>query len=238
MVVGDDQVDAQRGRIGRLVHRRDAVVHRDDEGIAFVVDLVDGPFGQAVAVPLPAGQHTFDAAAQALELLVQQGGRSHPVHVVIAVDDDGLALFQGAADAGHRLVHVLHLERVAEGVLPRQEGQGLLRLGHATGGQQPRQQGGLLHLGGQDPGAAGVVPFFAAEGSLLFQLAGPVLGDGLLQAGHRLPVQGAQLPRAAGHLAPSPVEKPSPVRPSLASIPSRAAISLDTSRAASPSRVS
>ena len=84
----------------------------------------------------------------------------------------------------------------------------------------------------------GVVPFLPVERGLLFQLVGAVLGNGLLQARHGLPLQGAQLPRAAGHRSPSPAEKSAPVSPSLASIPSRAAISLDTSRAASPSRVS
>ena len=172
-----------------------------------------------------------------LELLVEQGGGGHPVHVVVAVDDDGLAAFQRLPDAGHRLVHVLHLARVAEGVLPRQKGEGLFRLGQAAGGQQPGQQGGLLHLGRQDGGAFGVVPLLAVVGGLLFQLVGPLFGNGLLQSGHRLPVQWAQLPRAAGHRNPSPAEKP-PVSPSLASIPSSAAISLETSSAASLKRVS
>ena len=232
MVVGDDQINPQRSRIGRLFHRRDAVVHRDNQRIALFVNPVDGPLGQAVAVPLPAGQHTFHGAAQTLELFIEQGGGRHPIHIIVSVDHNGFALFQGLMNPGTGLVHVLHQEGIAEGVLSRQEGQRLLRLGQSPGCQQSRQQAGFFLLLGQHRRLFGVVPFLPQKGGLLFQLFGPFLGDGLLQAGHRLPVQRAKFPRTAGH------RRPSPVRPSLASIPSSAAISLDTSSAASDNRVS
>ena len=67
---------------------------------------LDGVFGQAVAVPLAAGQHTLYRCAHALEVLVQQGGGGHTVHIVISKDRDGLAVVDGLPDALTGGVHI------------------------------------------------------------------------------------------------------------------------------------
>ena len=149
MVVGNDQVHAQRSRKLGFLHGRDAVIHRHDKGAALVVHGLDGVFGQAVAVPLAAGQHTLDSRAHALEVLVQQGGGGHTVHIVIAEHGDGLAVVDGLPDALTGGVHIRQQGGVGKLLLPCQQGQRLGGVGDAPGGKDARQQGIFLLLGSQ-----------------------------------------------------------------------------------------
>ena len=120
MVVGNDQVHAQRSRKVGFFHGRDAVIHRHDESAALVVHGLNGVFGQAVAVPLAAGQHTLDGRAHALEMLVQQGGSGHAVHIVITKNRDGLAVVDGLPDALAGGVHIGQQGGVGKRLLPCQ----------------------------------------------------------------------------------------------------------------------
>ena len=149
MVVGNDQVHAQRSRKVGFFHGRDAVIHRHDEGTALVVHGLDGVFGQAVAVPLAAGQHTLDGRTHALEVLVQQGGGGHAVHIVIAEHGDGLAVVDGLPDALTGGVHVGQQGGVGKFLLPCQQGQRFGGVGDAPGGKDARQQGVFLLLRSQ-----------------------------------------------------------------------------------------
>ena len=149
MVVGNDQVHAQRSRKVGLLHGRDAVIHRHDEGAALVVHGLDGVFGQAVAVPLAAGQHTLDGRAHALEVLVQQGGSGHAVHIVIAKHGDGLAVVDGLPDALTGGVHIRQQRGVGNFLLPCQQGQCFGGVGDAPGSKDACQQGVFLLLRSQ-----------------------------------------------------------------------------------------
>ena len=149
MVVGDDQIHAQRSRKVGFLHGRDAVIHRHDEGAALVVHGLDGVFRKAVAVPLAAGQHTLDSCAHALEVLVQQGGGGHAVHIVIAEHCNGLAVVDGLPDALTGGVHIREQCRVGKLLLPCQQGQRFGGVGDAPGGKDARQQGVFLLLGSQ-----------------------------------------------------------------------------------------
>ena len=120
MVVSNDQVHTQRSRKVGFLHGRDAVIHCHDEGAALVVHGLDGVFGQAVAVPLAAGQHTLDGRTHALEVLVQQGGGGHAVHIVIAENCDGLTVVNGLPDALTGGVHVGQQGGVGKFFLPCQ----------------------------------------------------------------------------------------------------------------------
>ena len=149
MVVGDDQIHAQRSRKVGFFHGRDAVIHRHDKGAALVVHGLDGVFRQAVAVPLAAGQHTLDSRAHALEVLVQQGGGGHAVHIVIAKNSDGLAVVDGLPDALTSGVHVGQQGGVGKFLLPCQQGQRFCWICNAPGGKDARQQGVFLLLRSQ-----------------------------------------------------------------------------------------
>ena len=141
----------------------------------------------------------------------------------------------GIENAGTGLVHVGQEHGVGQFFLARQQGQGLGGVGDAARGQNARQQARLLLLGGQRHlifFLAPRLPIHRFHGAV-FQLLGALLGNGrsqLLQGGA---VQRLQVPGPVGRH-----NSPSPVRPSLASIPCSAAISLETSMATSESRLS
>ena len=198
MVVGDDEVDAQFCGKLRFFHSRDAVVHGHDELIALVVDGLDGVAGKAVAVALAAGQHAFHRGPHTLEVLVEQGRGGHAVHVVIAKDHDGLAVINGLPDALAGFLHIRQQKRVAEVFLPGQQGEGFGRVGDAPGGQDARQQGVLLLLGGKHAAVFCVRPGFFFH-SLLFQFFHGLLGDGLRQLLQGRAVQRLELPCTVGH---------------------------------------
>ena len=149
MVVSDDQIHAQRSRKVGFLHGRDAVVHCHDEGTALVVHGLDGVFRKAVAVPLAAGQHTLDGRTHALEVLVQQGGGGHAVHIVIAEHGDGLAVVDGLPDTLTGGVHIGQQGGVGKFLLPCQQGQRFGGVGDAPGGKDARQQGVFLLLRSQ-----------------------------------------------------------------------------------------
>ena len=231
MVVGDDKVDAQLcGKVG-LGYSGDAVVHRHNEPIALVVDGLDGVARQAVAIALAAGQHALDGGAHALEVLIQQCRGSHAVHVVVAEHHDGLAIVDGLPDALAGFFHIGEQGGVAQLLFPGQQGERVGRVGDAAGRQDAGQQGRLLLLGGQRGGIFLFAPRLLVHGAV-FQFFGTLLRDGMGQLPDGSAVQRFQVPGTVGHW------KSLPVRPSLASIPCRAAISLETSMATSDSRLS
>ena len=226
MVVGDDEVYPQGGCKLGFLNGGNAVVHRDDELAALVVDGLDGVFGEAVAIALPAGQHTFDVGSHPFQVLVEQGRGSHAVHIVVAKDHDGLFVVNGLQNAGTGLVHVGQEHGVGQLFLARQQGQCLRRIGDATGRQNARQQGGFFLLGGQGGIVLRFRPGLLAL-AVIFQFFGILFRDGVGQLPHRRAIQRLQVPGPVGHSIPSPVS------PSFASIPCRAAISLETSSATS-----
>ena len=199
------------------------------------MDGLDGIFGKAVAIPFTAGQHALDVGSHPLEVLVEQGGGGHAVHIVVSKDNDGLLPVDGIEDAGTGLVHVGQEHGVGQLLLTRQQGQGLGRVGDAARSQNARQQARLFLLGGQRHlifFLAPRLPIHRFHGAA-FQLLGALLGNGRGQLFQGGAVQRLQVPGPVGRH-----NSPSPVRPSLASIPCSAAISLETSMATSESRLS
>ena len=231
MMVGNDQVNAQFSGIIGFFHSRNAVIHRHDQLAALIVDGTDGIARKAVAVALAAGQHTFYGSPHALEMLVQQGRGRHAVHVIIAEHHNGLALVNGPPDALAGLVHIGEQRRVAQFFLTGKQGQCFGRVGDAACRQHARQQGIFLLLGGKGGRIFLLAPRLVVL-CVIFQFFGGLLRNRLRQLPQRGTVQRLQIPCTVGH------SKFPPVRPSLASIPCRAAISEETSIATSESSVS
>ncbi|MNY03083.1 hypothetical protein D3C86_1356840 [compost metagenome] len=99
VVVGDDDLHAQGLGELDLLDRGDAVVHRDDQLEAPVGEVLEGVAVHAVAVFEAVGQEVLDVVAGARQVAEEQRGAGDPVGVVVAVDDDGLAGFEGAREA-------------------------------------------------------------------------------------------------------------------------------------------
>ena len=185
VVVRHDEVYAQRSRKVGFFQRRDAVVYRHDELTALVVDGLHGVFRKAVAVALAAGQHALDVCAHPLEVLVQQGRGRHAVHIIIAVNNDGLFFVDGFEDAGTGFVHVRQEHGVAQLFLARQQRQRLGGVGDAARGQHTRQQARFLLLRRQRGGVFLLAPELVVQ-SVLLQFFGVLFRNGggqLLEGG-------------------------------------------------------
>ena len=147
VMVGDDEVEAERfGFLGRG-KGANACVDRDDEA-----DARGGGFGQA---------HILDAVAladamrnvvadlggkaggrAALDGGLEQNGCSGAVHVVVAIDKNGLGAVKGTLDAGDGGGHAEHQARVVQVFEARGEkAAGLILRGDAARRQQ-RSDGG------------------------------------------------------------------------------------------------
>ena len=96
--------------------------------------------------------------------------------------------------------------------------------------QDAGQQAGFFLLGREDRAVLFLAPLFVHV--LVFQLFGVLLGDGRCQLFQGGAVNGLGVPGPVGH------RNPSPARPSFASIPCSAAISLETSSATSDKSLS
>ena len=106
VVVADDQIQAQRAGVFGLARRADAAVHRQHHAETALRQHIQGFIVQAVAFIEAVGDVRLGVAAQGTQHLHHQGGRGHPVHVVIAVDRHGLAAVDGAPEPLHRPVHI------------------------------------------------------------------------------------------------------------------------------------
>ncbi len=114
VVVADDEVEPFRLRIGRLLHGRNPTVEGDDERGAALHGHVDPDLAEPVAVLEPVGDEERRFDALRAEERQHHRRRGRPVHVVIAVDEDALALSDGASDPLDRQPHVPHQVRVVE----------------------------------------------------------------------------------------------------------------------------
>ena len=144
MVIGDDEVDAEGGGKGGLLHAGDAAVHGDDERDALLGKRADRIAAEAVALLYAAGdvhEHRRPAGA---EIIGQKAGGGDAVHVVIAEHGDGLAAGKRAVDARHGLVHIAHEEGgVDQRAFAVEMRGGLLGRDDAARGQYGRYQIGI-----------------------------------------------------------------------------------------------
>ena len=114
VVIGHDDVDAVLLGEPDLLGRRDPAIRGDDEPRPAPFRHVHAPCREAVSVPNAVGDEIRDLPAQAHEGRGQEGRGGDPVHVVIAVDQDGLALVDRLPDPRRGAVHVAHGEGVQE----------------------------------------------------------------------------------------------------------------------------
>ena len=114
VVVRDDHVDAELPRPRRLVHGRDAAVHRDDERHARGGKLFNRGGVHAVALRQPVGDIERAVRPAGAEIVRQHAGARDAVDVIVAVDRDLFALRDGAREPPHRLRHVRQQQRVAQ----------------------------------------------------------------------------------------------------------------------------
>ena len=122
VMIGDDDVHAERAGTGHLGARADAAVHRDEQFDAAGRKLFDG--GRRDPVPLrePVGQIRAHVGAELLEDAHQQKRRRDAVGVVVAVHGDRLAALQRLVEAPAGGGHPRHEVRVVDAVVRVQKG--------------------------------------------------------------------------------------------------------------------
>ena len=112
-MVGDHQFNAKLLGVLGFFHCRNAIVQRDDKMIALFRQLFQNRFVQAIAFILAAGQAASNAlCAYITQILIQKGGGSDAIHIIIAKNHDRLAAFHCTVDTLHRLVHILEQKRI------------------------------------------------------------------------------------------------------------------------------
>ena len=118
MVVGDDHVDADLRGVRSLLDGGDAAVDRYDKAYALRLERVERGAVEPVALLVPVGDigHTLDPLAA--QIVRDKAGGGDAVHIIVAVDCDGLPVPYRAQDALVRLVHVQHQHGVAQQLLP------------------------------------------------------------------------------------------------------------------------
>ncbi len=153
VVVGHDAVHAQVARALQHGVLANAGVHADHQAEAPGRRLLNHRHAHAVTIGQAVGNVSFDFRPQHA-----QGGEQHhhghgAIHVVVAVDQDFLALFDGPAQARHRLAHPRHpfrrVKLIETGTKKRLRGGGV---GHPSLHQQARDQRGDVKFAGQGPG--------------------------------------------------------------------------------------
>ena len=128
VMVADDHVYALAGGVCDLVDGLDAAVQGYDEPGAVVRGPVYSLEGDAVTFVVPVRDVEVDLRGEAADERIHQCHGGCPVNVVIAVYEDFLPRGDGLMQPFHRLVHVLHQERVVQ-VLESwtEEGAGLVK---------------------------------------------------------------------------------------------------------------
>ena len=125
-MVRDHHINSQALGVGDFLVGGDPIVHGNDQLHAFPCQGVHRREVHAVSLSVPLGDVEGDVGIFAPQIGVEDGGGSDPVRVVVPIYGDFLKIFQGAANARHRPVHILHLIGVREPFPAQQAGDPFL----------------------------------------------------------------------------------------------------------------
>ena len=131
------------------------------------------------------GQFAAHLRAKVGQAFIQNGRSGNAVHIIIAVNNDGLFFVDGFEDAGTGFVHVRQEHGVAQLFLARQQRQRLGGVGDAARSQDARQQARFLLLCRQRGGVFLLAPGLIVQ-SVLLQFFGVLFRNGggqLLEGG-------------------------------------------------------
>lgn len=128
MMVEHQDIHAPAGEPFDRRERRGAAIHGEEKRCGeFVEAVFHARLAQAIAFLHSMREIIAHRPAQSAQYLGEQGGRRHPIHIIVAKNDDWLAGFSRAEQPldGHR--HVGQEERIGEVLQPRldEAGDGL-----------------------------------------------------------------------------------------------------------------
>ena len=114
VVIGNDHIHAQGAGVVGLLHVGDAAVHCDNQGHPPTGQQVNGRPVQGIALGQPVGHIGQHPGPPIHQVGGEQAGGGDAVHIVVAVDADGLAGDNALLQAGRRPIHILELKWVIE----------------------------------------------------------------------------------------------------------------------------
>ena len=137
VMVGDDEVKAEGARGFRFSEGAHAGVNGDDQAHAVGIGGLKHAGLEAVALAKAMGDVKADHAAEHLDGGLEQDDGGGAVHIVVAIEQDGLVELDGLFEAQYGRVHAEHELRVVEvGDFRIQEGEGCFGIDDAAGDEQ------------------------------------------------------------------------------------------------------
>ena len=134
MMVGDDDIDAQRGSVAHHFIGANAGIHADDEFDRRRPRRLHDFAAHAVAVAQTVRNVKGCLPAREFDALFQDHDGAGAIHVVIAVKQDALAVFDGPAQTGDSVVHLGEQPRIVQiGQRGFEKPASLLRLSESPG---------------------------------------------------------------------------------------------------------
>ena len=114
MMVADDYVNALGRGIFYLVNGLDSAVQCYNEPETVFRSPVDTLFGHAIALVISVGNVEIHRRSQPADKRIDQCHCCSPVHVIVSIDENLLIAVHCLFKTLHRLVHILHQERVMD----------------------------------------------------------------------------------------------------------------------------
>src|SRR6266545_7013886 len=157
VVVGDDEIHAERPRERGLADRCHPAVHRYDDARAIGSELTQRQFVQAISLLVPVRDVGRDPDAELAEGADEDGRSGDAGDVVVPIDDDALASRERTTEPLDRAIEIEHRGTVLDGSCRDEIGH--RRKLDAAGREDARDQrryavrGGQLHGVRQDPAA-------------------------------------------------------------------------------------
>ena len=138
VMVDDDEIDAAGGEPGGLFMRTGAAVEGDDErGLAFGENAVESVAAQSVAFGFAEGQEPSGLESKRGEEAVEDGEGSDAIDVIVTIEHDIFASFDGEGDAAGCIGHARGVERIGQrGEAGVEELIGFAGIGDTAGGEE------------------------------------------------------------------------------------------------------
>ena len=140
VMVGDDDLQPDPGGVVHLGQGGDAAVHGDEEIDAPGAEGVHSAVIQPVALLVPVRYVGQTAEALGAQIVRQQAGGGDAVHIIVAVDGDGLAPGDGLSDPFNGCRHAGHQHGVVQHFIAEEQLRRRLAAADAPLGQHRGQQ--------------------------------------------------------------------------------------------------
>ncbi len=170
VMIKDNHISATLANDSNFARRVGPAVYSNDKvGRVLLEAALNSRGAQPIAVLGTKGQKAAYPSAQRGKDALQEGKRSHPVHVIITVEDNSFLSIDGAADASDRFLHFGNEEGILQIAKPRfEEARRGAEIAKPIADQDSRQENWNTQLPAQP--VNGRIPICAWENPLPLHL--------------------------------------------------------------------